>query len=100
MALKAIASKDPTPVVDLSLRLAEIHLQDLLFGQVIVLKAPFFAPEVEDSGILASVEVRIFGHRLSGLPRGPNIAPNVSSSAPDGSRSAPNVAVSELASPL
>ena len=41
VALNAIASKDFTPIVDLSLRLAEMHLKDLLSGQVIVLKASF-----------------------------------------------------------
>ena len=38
-----------TPIVDLSLRLADTHLKDLLFGQAIVLKAPFISPEAKTS---------------------------------------------------
>ena len=72
VALNAIASKDPTPIVDLSLRLAEIHLKDLLFGQVIVLKAPFFSPEVEKSHIWSPKRSQ----------SGPNGSQSVQNSAP------------------
>jgi len=128
VALNAIASKDFTPIVDLSLRLAEIHLKDLLFGQVIVLKAPF-QPNLKERGSLRTLVLSSFldcvePPRLStknavagdafdalcppsGLPfpdlsvpsRAQSVS-NVTSSVPDGSQSAPNVGASELASSL